>query len=100
MLFFSVKASQMWTLARLLPLMIGEYIPSNDPYWENFLLLLTITDYVFAPITSVEIADYVATVIDEHYQKFRQLYPNSPIIPKMHYNIHLSEWMKLYVRLN
>ena len=86
----------MWTLARLLPLMIGELVPSDDPYWDNFLLLLTIADYVFAPVTSVEIAEYVKTLIKDHHQTFRELYPDQPIIPKMHYNIHLPEWMKRY----
>ena len=67
-------------------------------HWENYLFLLTITDYVFAPLTSVEIADYVKTLIKEHYGIFQETYGDLPIIPKMHFIIvHLPEWMKKYV---
>ena len=30
---------QMWTLARFLPLVIGDLIPEDDKHWENFLCL-------------------------------------------------------------
>ena len=69
-------------------------------HWENYLLLLTITDYVFAPLTSVEIADYIKTLIKEHHGIFQEIYGeigDLPIIPKMHYIVHLPKWMKKYV---
>ena len=72
--------------------MTGDLVPNGDPHWENFLLLLTITDY--ALLTLVEIVDYVKTLIKEHRQTFKA---DLPIIPKMHYNVHLPEWMKNYV---
>ena len=43
----------MWTLVRLFPLIIGREVPEEDPHWENFLtLLITILDYLMAPIIS------------------------------------------------
>ena len=42
-------ASQTWTLARLLPLMIGYCVPENDDYWKHFTMLLEILRYVLAP---------------------------------------------------
>ena len=87
----------MWCLARLLPLMIGELVPQNDPYWQNFVLLLTITDYIFAPVTSDDIASYVKVLLKEHHKCFCEFYPSAPVIPKMHYMLHLPEWMKRYV---
>ena len=71
----------MWALAQLLPLMTGELVPNADPHWENFFLLLTITHYVFAPLTSVEIADYIKTLIKEHHQTSKKIYVDLPIIP-------------------
>ena len=50
---FNFIASQMWCLARYLPLLIGEHIPLGFPHWECFLQLLLITDYVFAPHNDV-----------------------------------------------
>ena len=93
----SFLAIQIWCLARLLPLMIGEHIPLNNANWNNFTLLVTIIDYIFAPLTSDEISSYVAMLLKEHHERFTELYPNSPIIPKMHYMIHLPEWMRRHV---
>ena len=36
------SASQMMTLMRFLPLIIGDKVPSDDEYWNNFLLLIKI----------------------------------------------------------
>ena len=47
-------ASKMWLLGRLLSAMIGDKIPDDDRHWINLLLLLKITDYVFAPAISKE----------------------------------------------
>lgn len=86
-------ASQMWCLARNLPLMIGQLIPENEPHWDSFLLHLTIIDYVFAPVTSADIADYLRQLIHEHHTAFRELYPDASFIPKLHYIIHIPDWM-------
>uniref|UniRef100_A0A1X7V448 Uncharacterized protein n=1 Tax=Amphimedon queenslandica TaxID=400682 RepID=A0A1X7V448_AMPQE len=45
-------AIQMWVLMRYLPIIIGDKVPVNDPYWDNFLTLLRIMDYILAPIIS------------------------------------------------
>ena len=99
-LYYFFIASQMWCLARMLPIMIGELVPENDQHWENFLLLLTITDYIFAPITSDSIVAYVRELLHEHHLEFRKLYPDSRLTPKMHYLIHLPQWMLKYICLH
>ncbi len=96
-LFGCFVASQMWCLAKLFPLMIGHFIMENEEHWENFLLLLTITDFVFAPIISQDVVPYLKDVIQEHHTNFCLLYPHAPIIPKLHYMIHLPEWILRYV---
>ena len=52
-------ASEMWCLARLLPLMVGDYVNEDDDKWQLFLDLLTIMDYIFAPIANMDIVSYV-----------------------------------------
>lgn len=89
----------MWCLARNLPLMIGSKIPESNPYWENFLLLLTIIDYVFAPAISADIVDYLRQLIYEHHKAFRELYPDCSFTPKLHYVIHIPEWIKKWVMI-
>ena len=41
-------ASQMMTLIRLLPLMVGNYVERNDKHWECFLQLWDICNMVCA----------------------------------------------------
>ncbi len=81
---------------RFLPLLIGHLVPEGDCFWDNFLMLLTIMDYVFAPVTTADKADYVAMLVEDFLVDFRELYPERRLIPKMHYMIHLPTWMKLY----
>ena len=63
----------MWCLARLLPLLIGELVSPNEIHWESFLLLLTIIDYAFAPITSEDTDMYLKGVIKYYFGKFTQV---------------------------
>ncbi len=83
----------MWCLATLLPFMIGEFVNSHDDHWDCFSLMLTICSYAFAPITTANAAMFLKERINEHHQLFKDIYPDCPVIPKMHYIIHLPEWM-------
>ena len=56
----------MWCLSRLLSLMIGDRVPESDPRWKNFLLLLEIIDYVFAPVISPSGVAYIHLIIMRH----------------------------------
>ena len=51
---FMLLATQMWTLARLLPLMVGDHVPIEDDHWENFLLMLTVSMKIAHSIYSCE----------------------------------------------
>ena len=87
-------AAEMWCLARLLPLMIGEHVPEDNERWELFKTFLMILDYVFAPNTDEDIIEYLRQLIEDHHTKFRELYPDCSITPKQHYMVHIPDWMK------
>lgn len=79
----------MWLLGRLLPMMVGQHIPEGDEFWENYLLMLSITDLLLAPkITEDEVA-YLQILISQHHTAFAELYPDASVIPKMHYMLHM-----------
>ena len=73
--------------------MIGDIIPTDDEHWQNFLALVTIMDYVVAPVVSPDIAAFLLDLIRSHREMFQQLYPECSIIPKLHYMIHIPEWI-------
>lgn len=76
----------MWLLGRILPIVIGDMIPSEDEKWTNFRLLMEIVDILFAPKISADLVGYLSTIIAEHHGRFRELYP---VIPKMHFIVHM-----------
>ena len=86
----------MWCLARVLPFLIGEFIPEDDHHWDNFLTLLTVMDFVFAPATTIDKANLVASLTQDFLADFKELYPERSLTPKMHYMIHMPSWMKWY----
>ena len=57
------SASQMMTLLRFLPLLIGDQIPSDDKQWESMLLLLNlnICQLVMAPVITYDNVLYLIT---------------------------------------
>ncbi len=56
-----IIATQMWCLARLLPMFIGMKIKKGDEHWENFLRML---DYCFAPTIRKDWAAYLRMLIN------------------------------------
>ena len=93
-------ATQMWCLARLLPLMVGNEIPIDDEYWDNFLVLLQMMDYIFAPTLTREAVAHLKILIEEHHQNFKHLYPSNSIIPKMHYLVHYPDLILRYAHVH
>ena len=67
---------QSWTLARYLPLIIGDKIPEDSIYWETFLTLLDILDICFSPNVSTEQATYLANLIELHHESYKEAYPD------------------------
>ena len=84
----------MWCLARLLPLMIGEFIPEDDDRWSLYIMFLTIMDYILSPNINEDNIAYVRHLIKHHHTGFCELYPHCSLIPKQHYMIHFPDWME------
>ena len=86
-------AAQMWLVARILPLVIGDLVPDDDDRWSNFLLMMEIVDLLFCPKIQEDHTAYLAALISDHHEHFSELYPNDSIIPKMHFMIHMPRLM-------
>lgn len=84
-------ASQAWTFATILPMVIGHRIPEDDIHWECYLLLLQIIQFSTGKVVSPSSVTCLASLIDQHHQKFIQCYSSIKVTPKMHYMIHFSQ---------
>lgn len=85
---FTYVAAQMWTLARYLPLIIGNKVPTNNQLWDCYLMLLDILEICTARVLSVGLVNYLSALIEDHHVMFKRCYPGSSVIPKMHYMTH------------
>ena len=89
--YLLLLASQMWLLGRILSLIIGQYV--HDERWRLYLDMMNIVDILFAPNTTNDYAAYLATLISDHHHDFCELHPQSSIIPKMHFMVHMPRMM-------
>lgn len=78
----------MWLLGRLLPLMVGQYVPEDDQHWICYLNLLRIMTLATALELTEDSVSVLALLIEDYLFQFNILYPDS-ITPKMHYLLHL-----------
>ena len=88
------SASQMLTLLRVLPFLIGDRIPEGSEHWTCFILLRKIVDIVLCPAVSENHCSSLKLVISEHHSKFVHLYGVSSFIPKMHFLLHYPDQIK------
>lgn len=82
------SASQMMSLIRNFPLLIGDKVPEGDLHWLSLLLLIKICSISLTPICNHDLVPYLAQLIQEKLSTFLSLYPSSKLIPKFHYMIH------------
>lgn len=85
------SASQMLLLVRVLPLLIGDKISTDDPHWCCFLLLRKTLDIVLSPIVSTNQISSLKLLIKEHHTRYVALYGLDAYIPKMHFLLHYPE---------
>ena len=88
------SASQMMTLCQVLPLLIADRIPLDDPHWNSFLLLLRISSVANSPVCTPDTIAYLRIVIEEKLETFKTLYPTEKLLPKHHYMVHYPSQME------
>ena len=81
----------MWLLARILLLLVADYVPDDDDHWLLYLQMMEIVDLLFSPELTGDHAAYLAALINDHHHDSCQLYPDCNIIPKMHFMIHIPQ---------
>ena len=67
----------MWTLARMLPVMVGHYVSEDDEHWLHYIELLDIVDLIFSPTLHPNTPGYLEATIEEkllHYMEQRVYY--------------------------
>lgn len=85
------SASRMWCLARVLPIIIGDFVPQDSDEMETFRLLREIMAYAFSPVHSISSTAYLDCLVEEHHILFMKLWPKNKLTPKQHNLLHYGE---------
>lgn len=81
-------ASQMLTLIRNLPFIIGALVTQGDDHWTCFLLLRKIVDILMSTVLPDSTSATLRLLIADHHSMFVALYGKEKYIPKMHFMLH------------
>lgn len=83
-----------WTLLRLLPFVIGQIVPEDEPAWQVILDLKDIVELVVAPVHTDETIAYLEAKIYDH--RHLELFPHIKLLPKHHYLEHYPQMIRCF----
>ena len=90
------SASQMLLLLAIIPFLIADLIPHENPHWNCFLLLIKICQICISWQIDSGMIDYLQVLIEDNHTIFTKLYPNLTVTPKMHYMIHYPRQIGMF----
>ena len=89
-------ACEMWTLLRLLPLMMGHLIPRGNTVWSIYIKLLQIVELLCADEFSNSDLLLLQNEIDTFFQSYADVFQNVCIKPKGHYLQHYPAMIRKF----
>ena len=89
-----LTASEMLSLFRYLPVILGPFIPMGDRHWALFLQLQRLVNIAYAPSLTDSMLDYFEELYEDHMLLYKKLYPEIPVKPKQHFLVHLKTIVK------
>lgn len=85
-----------WTLLRLLPLLIGKHIPSDDETWEVLMTLKDVVELSMSTRFTEESLFFLDSKISEHRHLFQKVFPDEKLQPKHHYVEHYPQLIQTF----
>lgn len=82
------NAHENWCLLRILPFLIGDKVPEDDPVWEVLMTLKDVVELVMAPVHTDETLGYMDSKISEHRYRYLNVFPDEKLKPKHHFLEH------------
>lgn len=90
-----LSASEMMSFVRYFGLLIGDFIPQNDPVWDLYILMRKIFDLIISTSFQKDCSDLLQTLIAEHNELYLR-YSRSHLKPKFHYLLHYHSMIKKF----
>ena len=89
-------ACEMWNLLRLLPLMCGHQIPTDNDVWMLYTKFLQITERLCAMEFSNGDLLALETLLREFFQEYFKFFPEEVVKPKSHFLLHYPYMIKVF----
>lgn len=81
------SVGQMLVLLKIMPFLID--IAGENEHTQMLLKLLEIVKILFSPIIALPTLSRLKLLTEQHLKDFKELLPDTNIIPKQHYLLHL-----------
>ena len=89
-------ASQMLVLIKILPFVLTSVVQKDNMYFQFMSELITIANILLSPLISIGSVLALKNLLQEHFKRFTQLFPQCSVIPKQHYICHFPETILRY----
>lgn len=90
-----ITASEMYYLINNLSLMINDFIPENNLYWQLYLLIKKIVNISCSHFLTSKCIDSFHLVVSKYLTLHKKLF-NIALKPKHHFLLHYAKIMKKY----
>lgn len=85
------NAHKNWALLRLLPLLVGHYIPEGGEIWEVLMNLKDVVEISVSASFTEESLYFLDCKIAEHRNLFQKVFPNEKLRQKHHFIEHYPQ---------
>lgn len=90
-----LSASEMLVFVRYFGLLIGDFVPKNDPVWQLYILLRQILDLITSMSLQIDSCELLQTLIAEHHDLYI-MYSKQNLKPKHHFMLHYHTMLKKF----
>lgn len=90
-----LSASEMLVLVRYFGLIIGDFVPINDPVWHLYILLRQILDLVTSLSLQIDSCELLQILIVEHHELYLK-FSRQHLKPKHHFMLHYHTMLKKF----
>ncbi|XP_031337278.1 uncharacterized protein LOC116166467 [Photinus pyralis] len=88
-----LSASEMISFIRFFGLLIGDFIPTNDPMWRLYITLRTLLDMLMSSFFDLPTCDALETVVAELNELYL-FFSKDTLKPKFHFLLHYATVIK------
>lgn len=89
------SASEMLTLIRYFGLLVGDFIPPEEPVWELYIVMRRVIDILISTSLTIDSCSMLQTLVAEMNELYLK-YSNSHLKPKFHFLTHYHSMIRKF----